>query len=216
MISHTEENYLKAIFKLGEDGTVSTSALAHELNINAASVSDKMKKLAEKNLISYQKSKGAKLSAKGKKIALATIRKHRIWESFLVQHLGFKWDEVHDIAEQLEHVQSEVLIEKLDAVLGYPKHDPHGDPIPDVSGKITTYKSILLSEKKTGSKCVLCGVVDHSNSFLKYLDKIGLSIGDTLVVKEIEEFDKTITVTLKNKKDLSLSYLVASNLWVTI
>ena len=218
MSTFAEENYLKAIFKLseGENKSVSTGALAYELKINAASVTDKLKRLAGKKLIQYEKSRGVTLTDKGKKVAISIIRKHRIWEVFLVKKLGFKWDEVHDIAEQLEHVNSEVLVDRLDSLLGYPKVDPHGDPIPDKNGRFENNPSYFLSEIKAGSKGKFAGVTEHSPGFLKYLDKLGISIGDTIHVKEVEDFDKSLQVVIKGNKKIVITHKAAGNILVSL
>src|SRR5688500_18567354 len=160
MNSFTEENYLKAIFKLleGDDEAVTTNAIAEKMNTRAASVTDMLKKLSEKKLINYKKYQGVTLTSSGKKIALNIIRKHRLWEVFLVEKLNFKWDEVHDIAEQLEHINSDTLIERIDKFLNYPKFDPHGDPIPDINGKFQSNKSVLVSELKLNSVGIMTGV----------------------------------------------------------
>ena len=186
----TEENYLKAIYRIFESTgeTVSTNAIAENLQINAASVTDMFKKLGQQKLVVYEKSKGVKPTDKGKKIALQIIRKHRLWETFMVEKLKLSWDEVHEIAEQLEHVHSDLLIERLDQLLDYPKFDPHGDPIPDKNGKLPVLKSILLSEAKAGSSYKITGVGKNSDSFLKYLKKIGLQLGEMIQVKEIEDY----------------------------
>ena len=214
MHSFTEENYLKAIYKLQEVNgeAVATSELAKALGVNAASVTDMLKKLAKKKFILYQKMKGVKLSEKGKQVAISVIRNHRLWEVFLVNKLGFRWDAVHEIAEQLEHIHSEELIVKLDSYLGYPKTDPHGDPIPDANGVFVKSKSILLADLEKGSSGKFTGVTDHSAAFLNYLDKIGLSLGDVIKVKEVEEFDKTYTLQLKGKKEVVVSLKVANSL----
>ena len=148
----TEENYLKAIYRIFESTgeTVSTNAIAENLQINAASVTDMFKKLGQQKLVVYEKSKGVKPTDKGKKIALHIIRKHRLWETFMVEKLKLSWDEVHEIAEQLEHVHSDLLIERLDQLLNYPKFDPHGDPIPDKNGKLPGIKIHLVIRRKTG------------------------------------------------------------------
>jgi DtxR family Mn-dependent transcriptional regulator len=213
----TEENYLKAIYHISESTgeAVSTKSIAENLEINAASVTDMFKKLNDQKLVIYEKSKGVKPTEKGKKIALQIIRKHRLWETFLVAKLNFTWDEVHEIAEQLEHVHSELLIERLDQLLNYPKFDPHGGPIPDKNGKLPELKSILLSEAKAGSTYQITGVGKNSDTFLKYLNKIGLTLGETIKVKEIEEFDGSIKIQLRgNKSELMLSKEAASNLFV--
>jgi len=212
--SFTEENYLKAIYKLQEanEEAVATSELAKVLGVNAASVTDMLKKLAKKKFIFYQKMKGVKLLEKGKQVAINVIRNHRLWEVFLVSKLGFRWDAVHEIAEQLEHIHSEELIVKLDNYLGYPKSDPHGDPIPDANGVFAKSKSIRLADLEKGSNGKFTGVTDHSVAFLNYLDKIGLSLGDVIKVKEVEEFDKTYTLQLKGKKEVVVSLKVANSL----
>ena len=217
MHSFTEENYLKAIYKLQEANgeTVAPSELAKALAINAASVTDMMKKMAQKKLILYQKMKGVKLSEKGRQVAISIIRNHRLWEVFLVDKLGFRWDEVHDLAEQLEHIQSETLIHKLDAYLGHPKTDPHGDPIPDANGVFVKSKSVLLSSINAGGHGKFTGVTDHSPAFLNYLDKVGLALGEAIKVAQVEEFDKSYTLLLKTKKEITVSFKVANSLLVS-
>lgn len=216
MNSFTEENYLKAIFKLLEKGekTVSTTAIAERMNTKAATVTDMVQRLAEKKLINYQKYQGVTLTEKGKAIAVSIIRKHRLWEVFLVEKLHFKWDEVHDIAEQLEHINSDELINRIDSFLNFPKIDPHGDPIPDAKGVFNRKKSILLSEISSGQSCIMTGVVDHSANFLQYLDKVGLSIGNEIKLIEVVGFDKSIQVQIKGKEKVFLSHEVAKNLLV--
>lgn len=213
--SLAEENYLKALFKLGSSGEpVATSALAQELGVQAASATDMLKRMLEKKLVAYQKSKGARLTEKGKQAAIHIIRNHRLWEVFLVEKLGFKWDEVHDIAEQLEHIHSDPLIEKLDAYLGFPRTDPHGDPIPDAKGNFAKSKSVQLSSLLQGDEARFTGVTDHSVSFLNYLDKIGLSLGDSIKVRSIEDFDQNYTLLLKGKKEIVVSLKVANSVMV--
>jgi DtxR family Mn-dependent transcriptional regulator len=215
--SFTEENYLKAIYKLQESNgeVVATSSLAQVMGVHSPSVTDMLKRMARKKLVIYQKSKGFKLTEKGRKVAVGIIRNHRLWEVFLVDKLGFRWDEVHDIAEELEHIQSETLVNKLDAYLGYPKADPHGDPIPDSNGVLPKSKSVFLSSLQTDEQGKFTGVVDHSAAFLSYLDKIGLSLGDSIKVKAIEEFDKTYTLQLKGQKEVVVSLKVANSLLVS-
>ncbi|MFZ1371634.1 MAG: metal-dependent transcriptional regulator [Ferruginibacter sp.] len=216
MTSLAEENYLKAIYKLQEKhgDTVSTSALAEMLEINAASVTDFIKKMAVKKLISYQKSKGVRLSEQGRQIALSIIRKHRLWEVWLVNKLNFKWDEVHEIAEQLEHVVSNELIEQLDEHLGYPKTDPHGDLIPDAKGRFAKNSSKPLLDHQVGDKTKFVGVAEHSNSFLQYLTKNNIKLGDELLVESIEEFDNSFQVKVNRKEHKLLSKEVVKNLFV--
>lgn len=217
MTSLAEENYLKAIYKLHEkSGTiVSTSALAESLNVSAASITDFVKKIAVKKLISYEKSKGVKLTEKGRQIAINIIRKHRLWEVWLVSKLDFKWDQVHEIAEQLEHVVSDELIEQLDKHLGFPKTDPHGDLIPDAKGQFAKSISKPLLNCQVGNKVKLIGVADHSNSFLQYLTKSNLKLGDIILVDAIEEFDSTFKVKINNKEKKLLSKEVVKNLLVS-
>ena len=217
MHSFTEENYLKAIYKLEQYSTniVANSDLSKELGIQSASVTDMLKKMAKKKLIHYEKSKGVKLTDKGRQVAISTIRKHRLWELFLVEKLQFGWEEVHEIAEQLEHIQSEELINRLDGFLGYPKADPHGDPIPNSNGVFAKAKSILLSEMKESEQGKFTGVTDHSASFLSYLSKIGLNLGDTIKIKSIEAFDNSYTLQLKGKVQLIVSNKVANSLLIS-
>src|ERR1043165_876273 len=191
MTSFTEENYLKAIYKLIEQQgeAVSTNSIAERMSTKAASVTDMLRKLADKKLINYQKYQGVTLTAKGEKVALNIIRKHRLWEMFLLEKLDFKWDEVHDVAEQLEHINSDKLIAQIDKFLNYPKTDPHGDPIPDANGKIQVPKSKMLSSFRKNDNLVMTGVVDHSASFLQYLDRSGLALGNEIKIKEVTAFD---------------------------
>lgn len=218
MTSLAEENYLKAIYKLHEKSgaMVSTSALAETLQINAASVTDFIKKMAAKKLISYEKSKGVKLTEQGRSVAVAIIRKHRLWEVWLVNKLGFKWDEVHEIAEQLEHVISDELIAQLDKHLGFPKTDPHGDPIPDAKGKFAKTSSRPLSECAVADKVRFTGVAEHSNSFLQFLTKSSLKLGDEITVEAIEEYDNSFHVKINRKEKRTLSKEVVKNLLVVM
>lgn len=217
MHSSSEENYLKTIYKLQEQSgeIVGNSDLARALEVHSASVTDMLKKIAQKKLIHYEKSKGVKLTDKGRQIAITIIRKHRLWEVFLVNKLKFGWDEVHEIAEQLEHIHSDILIDRLDKFLGFPKADPHGDPIPDSNGVFAKSKTVLLSELKEGNSGKLAGVVDHSPSFLNYLDKTGIALGDVVKVKAIEGFDKSYTLQLKGKTEVVVSFKVADNLLIS-
>lgn len=217
MNSKTEENYLKTIFKLSGQlkSNTSTGAIAIALGVNSASVTDMIKKLSDKKLVEYQKSKGVNLTPKGEKIALSIVRKHRLWELFLVEKLGFKWDEVHDIAEQLEHIQSDELINRLDHLLGKPKFDPHGDPIPDANGKFASSKSAPLSESKVKQTYIMTGVVDHSPLFLQYLDKLSLHLGVELVLVEEIPFDKSLHISIDKKQKIFVSHDVARNILVS-
>lgn len=216
MNSFTEENYIKAIYKLIEanGGVVSTNSIADKMNTKAASVTDMLKRLASKKLINYQKYQGVTLTSKGEKIALNIIRKHRLWEMFLVEKLDFKWDEVHDVAEQLEHINSDKLIAQIDNFLNFPKVDPHGDPIPDIHGKLQTQKSKSISNFSKNAVLIITGVVDHSTSFLQYLDKSGLRLGNEIKIKDVIEFDKSLQITVNKKKTLFISNDVAKNILV--
>lgn len=217
MNSFTVENYLKAIYKLLEKGekSVTTTALAERMNIKAATVTDMIRRLADKKLIHYEKYQGVTLTEKGKTIAVSIIRKHRLWELFLVEKLHFKWDEVHEMAEQLEHIQSDELVDRIDAFLNYPKVDPHGDPIPNAKGIFNRTKSQLLAELNTGQSGIMTGVVDHSPNFLQYLDKVGLMIGKEIKLLEVIAFDKSIQVQINRKEKVFLSSEVAKNLLVS-
>ena len=212
----TEENYIKAIYRAEANSgqVVSTKSISEIQQVNAASVTDMFKKLSDQKLVVYEKSRGVKLTEKGKKSALKIIRKHRLWETFLVEKLKFAWDEVHDVAEQLEHINSDLLIEKLDALLNYPKFDPHGDPIPDANGRMPDSKSILLADAKVGGQYKFFGVTNDSQSFLKYVNKVGITMGDVLEVKEIEEFDRSVTILLGDDRRITLSKDAAGSLMV--
>ena len=218
MTSFTEENYLKAIFKLLEknNGAITTNSIAEKINTKAASVTDMLQKLSEKKFINYQKYQGVTLTEQGRKIALSIIRKHRLWEMFLVEKLNFKWDEVHEIAEQLEHINSNKLVERVDKFLDHPKFDPHGDPIPDVNGKIITQKSCYASHLQKNEIGIMTGVVDHSDKFLQYLDRISISLGDEIKIQGIEEYDHSFLISVNKKATIHLSNQVAQNILVTI
>jgi len=211
MFSKAEENYLKLIYKLEETekNTVPTGAVASAFGIQASSVTEMIKKLAKKKLVEYEKSKGVKLTALGKSIAVAVVRKHRIWETFLVNTLKFGWEQVHDLAEQLEHVHSEELVNRLDSFLGYPKYDPHGDPIPDLYGNVLHSKAIMLNNGKKGVAYKLLGIREDSSDFLKYLDKIGLGLGSIIEIMEVEPFDESLNVKINKTKSSTLSSKVA-------
>lgn len=217
MLSYTEENYLKAIYRLSDGGTksVMTNAIAEVMNTKAASVTDMVKKLSGKNLISYERYYGVKITKQGKTAALMVVRKHRLWETFLVDKLNFSWDEVHDVAEQLEHIQSSLLIEKLDSFLGYPTVDPHGHPIPDRNGRMQEQKCIPLAEHDMKKKTHVRSVRDGSPAFLQYLSKIGIYIGANIVILERVEFDGSLEVMIDGKKKAFISRDAAINLLVT-
>lgn len=216
MLSLTEENYLKAIYHLSLNGTkgVSTSEIAEAMQTKAASVTDMIKRLSSKGLISYEKYHGVEISKQGKADALNVIRKHRLWETFLVKKLGFAWSDVHEVAEQLEHIHSPLLIEKLDTFLGHPSHDPHGHPIPDKNGKLMDVKNQPLSLIQKGSEGKVCSVTDSSSTFLQYLDKVGIQIGSVLLVREKEAFDGSLEVVVDGKNATSLSKEASDNILV--
>ena len=209
-----EENYLKAVYHLSANGdSAGTNQLAILLNTKASSVTDMLKKIAEKNLINYVPYQGVTLTGQGEKIALSVIRKHRLWEHFLVEKLNFKWDEVHTMAEELEHISSAELIDRLDIFLGLPEFDPHGDPIPDCNGKYKKAAYRPLSHSGLNEQVIICGVVNHSPSFLKHLEKQDLLIGNRLVVHEIHDFDGSMVVTT-GSRTLMISREVADNLLI--
>lgn len=215
MVSQAEENYLKAIYALElEHGKgVSTNQIAAKIRTKASSVTDMLKKLSAKELVEYKKYQGVDLTPKGEDIALKVIRRHRLWESFLVKKLGFQWDEVHDLAEQLEHIESEKLIEKLDAFLKFPKMDPHGDPIPDKYGRVIRNKVVRVMDMKIGSSGTLAGVKDSSSPFLKYLNKKNLSLGSKIKVIDKEPFDQSVHIETRTHR-LVISSDVAENLYL--
>ncbi|WP_431156952.1 metal-dependent transcriptional regulator [Winogradskyella poriferorum] len=215
-VTLTEENYLKAIYHISQTtkSDVSTNAIAEKIDAKASSVTDMLKKLAEKGFITYIKYKGVNLTEKGRLTAVDIIRKHRLWEVFLVDKLNFTWDEVHDVAEQLEHIKSPKLINQLDTFLDYPTHDPHGDPIPDKDGQIMRTDKIILSKAQVGSTYKCVGVQDSSSKFLKYLDKHQIQIGTKLVVLDIEDFDQSMSFTI-NGENRSMSKTITNNIYVT-
>ncbi|HUR30197.1 MAG TPA: metal-dependent transcriptional regulator [Saprospiraceae bacterium] len=216
-LTYAEENYLKAILRLSKphDVTVSTNEIAAHLETSAASVTDMLKKLSDKELITYQKYKGAQLSELGNKIATKLVRKHRLWEVFLVQSLGMTWDEVHEIAEELEHIQSDPLIERLDAFLGFPKFDPHGDPIPNAQGKYTLRAQLLLTELKPGQEGVVVGVKDADTLFLRHLNDKGITIGKKAKLLTNDPYDQTVRLTIEDN-ELTISGKVAQNILIKL
>jgi len=216
MLSLTEENYLKAIYHLSDGGgkAVLTNELADAMNTKAASVTDMIKKLSAKQLISYEKYYGVNISPKGKTEALLVIRKHRLWETFLVQKLNFTWDEVHEVAEQLEHIHSPRLIDKLDEFLSFPKTDPHGDPIPDNKGRLKIAPQVPLDQQRLGYQGVIITVKDSDSNLLKYLDKIGAKPGKKLKIVNKEEYDGSLEILIDNTKAF-LSREVSKNILVS-
>lgn len=216
-LSITEENYLKAIFKLSEKNNkpVSTNAIARQMQTSAASVTDMLKRLAEKELLKYTKYKGVTLTDSGGRIATDLVRKHRLWEVFLVDKLEFKWDEVHEIAEQLEHIDSTALVARLDAFLDHPKFDPHGDPIPSADGKFTLRSQEILAEISIGTPAVVVGVREHSVPFLRHLDDMRIHLGQQLEILEKYDYDHSFRIRVEDQVQM-VSAKVARNIYVKI
>ncbi len=216
MFSSTEENYLKAIFNLSvrTKNPVSTNAISQRMNTSAASVTDMLKRLAEKDLINYVKYKGVTLTSTGRKTATMLVRKHRLWEVFLVEQLNFAWDEVHEMAEQLEHIQSEELVNRLDRYLGYPKFDPHGDPIPDANGQFTYRQQVILSELEVGEEAIVVGVKEHSPEFLQFLDRLHLQLGAQVMIQEHFDYDGTMRLKIFPEGEQLVSNKVGQNIYV--
>lgn len=216
--SFTEENYLKIIHGLSGAGEreVNTNAIAESTSTRAASVTDMLKKLSEKGLIHYKKYQGVKLTPEGEEKALAIIRRHRLWEVFLVEKLNLGWDEVHEIAEDLEHINSSLLVERLDEYLGFPRFDPHGDPIPDARGHMPDSQSQKLSETIIGKPVIITGVLEHSPAFLQHLDARGLSIGSILTILEVVDYDRSLQVKAEEGSLQFISHEVARNILVQL
>jgi DtxR family Mn-dependent transcriptional regulator len=214
-MTFSEENYLKAIYHLTfvSNAEVSTNAIAEKMDTKASSVTDMLKKLAEKDLVNYIKYQGVSLTENGKLAAKMIVRKHRLWEVFLVEKLDFSWDEVHDVAEQLEHIKSEKLINKLDDFLGNPTEDPHGDPIPNAEGQILKIDKRLLSELAESQFGICVGVKDTSSEFLKYLDKQEIALGSKIEILSKESFDLSLRIKVDSKV-LTVSNKIASNLYI--
>lgn len=214
-LTHSEENYLKVIYhlSLASPKGVNTNAIASMMETKASSVTDMLKKLADKQMVLYQKYQGVTVTEKGQLTAKMIIRKHRLWECFLVDKLGFSWDEVHDVAEELEHIQSEKLINKLDEFLGFPKEDPHGDPIPNEHGEIQKMDKLLLSDAEINTNYICVGVKDSSSAFLQFLDKQKIALGSKITILEKETFDNTLHVEINTKK-ITISHKIANNLYI--
>ncbi|WP_111706802.1 metal-dependent transcriptional regulator [Lutibacter citreus] len=217
-LSQTEENYIKAIYsiEIHTGKSVSTNKIAENLKTKASSVTDMIKKLSDKKLVDYEKYKGVTTTSEGKKRAIKVVRKHRLWEVFLVDKLNFNWDEVHEIAEQLEHIESDELITRLDTFLNFPTKDPHGDPIPDSQGNIRIKNSILLNSAIHNTLYKIASVKDNSKALLNFLDKHSLNIDSELTVLDKLDFDDSMTVKLSNGNNLTLSKKICTNVFVTI
>jgi len=213
--SVTEENYIKAIYHLQQaDGNVSTNEVAKELNTKPASVTDMLKKLKQKKILNYEKYQGFRLSSDGKKIALGIVRKHRLWEYFLVEKLQFGWDEVHEVAEELEHISSKKLIDKLDAFLEHPKFDPHGDPIPDVNGKMAAQPQINLMDLPLNQLAEVSMVGSQGTELLELLKHKNIAMGTKLEVKKKFAFDNSIEIKIKGQNAFTISQQLAQALFV--
>lgn len=215
IFSITEENYIKAIYHLQQaDGNVSTNEVAKELATKAASVTDMLKKLKQKKILNYEKYQGFRLSSEGKKIALGIVRKHRLWEYFLVEKLQFGWDEVHEVAEELEHISSKKLIDKLEVFLEYPKFDPHGDPIPDINGKMVAQPQINLTDLAINQLAEISSVGIQSTELLEVLKHKNISIGTKLEVKKKFVFDHSVEIKIKGQNAFTISQQLAQALFV--
>ena len=217
MHSFTEENYLKSIYHLllNKD-SATTNEIAAVIGTKAASVTDMLKKLAEKKLINYTRYQGVSLTALGRKTALVIVRKHRLWEYFLVEKLQFKWDEVHEMAEELEHITSVKLIDRLDEFMDCPRFDPHGDPIPDAQGNISERDTLQPAIHLSKGQCAkIAAVNDHSTAFLQYLEKSDLTLGQTITVTEVSNYDLSVILQSSNK-EFNISHEVAKNILVSL
>lgn len=214
--STSEENYIKAIFHLqGNTDNVTTNELANELKTKPASVTDMMKKLKTKKLLNYQPYQGFRLNNEGTKVALGIIRRHRLWEYFLAEKLKFTWDEVHEVAEDLEHVTNKKLIDKLDEYLGFPRVDPHGDPIPDANGKIETIRKICLTELPLNIIASVCSVSDQSGEILELLEHKKIALGTKLEIKKKFDFDNSMEIKIRQQPAITISDQLAKNIFVT-
>lgn len=215
MFSQAEENYIKTIWHLQQlQQKVSTNSLAERMQTKPASVTDMLKKLEAKKLLHYEKYYGCSLTTDGKRIALSIIRRHRLWEFFLSEKLGFAWDEVHAIAEQLEHIQSAELTVRLDAYLGHPRFDPHGDPIPDASGELQPREQFLLAEWPAGKPAIICAVQNHDASFLELLGQKSLDIDTHLIVQKRYAFDQSADLLLASGQVVQISAAISNNIYV--
>lgn len=216
MLSHTEENHIKAVYHLSTEGraSVSTTELAARMNTTPASITDMIKRLSTKKLLTYERYHGVRITMEGQRTALRIIRRHRLWETFLVNKLGFTWDQVHDVAEQLEHVQSSQLVDKLDDFLGNPVTDPHGHWIPDRDGNITAPERLPLSTAPLNQHLQLQSIGDQNPAVLQYLSRIGVYIGAEVMITERRSFDGSMEVLIDNKENVTLSREVGQQLFV--
>src|SRR5436189_2752820 len=213
--STSEENYIKTIYHLQQqDGTVTTNELADRLHTKPASITDMMKKLKVKKLVNYQPYQGFRLTAEGSKVALGIIRRHRLWEYFLAEKLKFSWDEVHAVSEDMEHISSKKLIDKLDEFLGFPKFDPHGDPIPDANGKLETGKKFVLAEIPVNKPVIVSQVTNQSTELLEVLKHQNISIGTRLEIKRKFDFDNSVEIKINKQPTITISEQLAKNIFV--
>ena len=217
MLSIAEENYIKRLLSLTLDNPekegIGTNELAVSLLVKPSTVNDMLKKLRQKELIQYEKYGKIHLTTEGRKIGMDILRKHRLWESFLYQKLDFTWDEVHEVAEQLEHIQSEKLVEKLDKFLGFPDFDPHGDPIPNKNGEIRLLAKKMLSDAEVGSACKMVAVKDNSAVFLNYVMELGLGINNRIEIISRQDFDESIEISI-NGVATRVSKKFAQNIYI--
>ena len=218
MATSTEENYIKAIYKITEknQGSANTNAIAAHLSTSPASVTDMLKRLSDKDYFHYEKYKGVYLTSKGIKLATDLVRRHRLWEVFLVDKLNFSWDKVHDLAEELEHIKSDDLIMKLDNFLGNPKYDPHGDPIPNADGKFTIRNQVTLLSLAKEQTGVVVGVREHDTPFLQYLNELKINLGSEIKILNHIEFDHSRKVLIQDEIEHVLSHKVCTNLFVKL
>ena len=215
MGSLTEENYIKTIFALSQtSGEVFVSELAKKLAVKQPTINSMVKKLSNKKLVAYAPYKGISLTDKGQKEALSIIRKHRLAELFLVKIMGLGWEEVHVIAEELEHINSKRFYQRIDELLDYPKVDPHGEPIPDENGKMSSKKKVTLNEVVEGGTARIVAVTDDEKSFLDHLNNKGLKIGDSVVLRKREAYDGSLLIVNRKKVQQSLSHQVAERILV--
>ncbi len=215
MPSQTEENYLKAVYQLqlaGDGASASTSEISNRLGSAPASVSEMLKRMAAQGWLEHERYHGVQLTPEGSKLALRILRKHRLWETFLVSTLGFNWDEVHGMAEELEHVSSDELIERMDAYLNHPTHDPHGDPIPTSEGQLMSLPTISLQAIAIGRTANVVGVSEQNSAFLQYLGKVGIALGTSICVLERMEYDNSVSVSIGGERPINLSAEVSRHI----
>lgn len=215
-VNQTIEDYLRSMYRLeSRDGKASNAALAKELAISAAAVTEMARRLADGGLLSYQKYQGLKLTKSGREVAVTITRRHRLWEVFLIQHLGFEWDEVHELADKLEHIGSEELVDRLEKFLGFPTHDPHGDPIPNKKGEIPNRPLVPLAQLEPGDTGVVARVSDEFPELLRYASSLGLSIAAEVRVVEKIAFDSSVRISA-NGRDAVVSEKLANSVFLQL